>query len=499
MGRADEAAIRSGTPAELLMERAGDAVARSALELLQGRYGRRAVVVCGRGNNGGDGFVAARVLAREGVSVRCAVIGDIDSIEGAARKHMALHETLGGMVERFDPAMVGAADVVVDALFGTGFHGTVEGDAAKAIAAINHAPAAVVSVDIPSGVDGSTGRVDGPAVRADTTVVMAVEKIGTALPPGALYAGRVRVVDIGIPVTGAGAAFLLDPPAEIPRRDPTAHKRSAGSVALLAGSDSMQGAALLTVRGAQRIGAGYVTLGSTERVKAAAHRACPEALVVRVTDADALGPESLDAFAEVVERADALAIGPGLGDGDRQRALVGRVIAEVDRPLVLDADALNVLARDPSPLARRRMEHEVVLTPHPAELARLLDVSTGDVQRDRVASASAAAERWGAVVILKGWRSVIASPSGDGVRVEICPTGGPELATAGTGDVLTGAIAGLGGGHAAAAAGAYVHGLAGTLAGRDGGPAGVVAWDVAEALPQAWERIAAGERVDWLG
>jgi ADP-dependent NAD(P)H-hydrate dehydratase / NAD(P)H-hydrate epimerase len=498
MGRADEAAIRSGTPAELLMERAGTAVARAALELLGGRYGTRAVVVCGRGNNGGDGFVAARVLARDGVSVRCGLVGDRDAIEGAARHHLDLLTTLGGEVHEFDPGSLDDAGVIVDALFGTGFRGPAEGDAAKAIDAVNNSTAPVVSVDIPSGVDGSTGGVQGAAVRADVTVVMAAEKLGTALPPGAQHAGTVRVADIGIPTAGIGHAHVLLAPRSVPRRDTTMHKRSAGSAAILAGSDAMQGAAILTVRGAQRIGAGYVTLGTTARVKSVAHGACPEALVVRVGDDDTLGPDSLDAFSEVIERADCVALGPGMGDGDRQRALIERVLAEVDTPMVLDADALNVLARDATPLVERAEKGwaEVVLTPHPAELARLLGTSTEEVQNDRLQSAMSAAKRFHATVVLKGWRSIVASDDG---RAAVCPTGGPELATAGTGDVLTGAIAGLGGGFDGAAAGAYVHGLAGTVAGERTGRAGVVAWDVAEALPGAWSRISAGEDHDWLG
>lgn len=495
MGRADDGAIRSGTPAELLMERAGAAVARAAIRLAGHRYGGRVAVVCGKGNNGGDGFVAARILAREGMSVRCYSIADPADLHGAAAHHMRLYETLGGRVLTGPPDL-SDADVIVDALFGTGFRGTAVDDAAKAIEQINAAPAPVVAVDIPSGVDGLTGRVDGPAVRADATVVMAAEKLGTVLAPGAQLAGAVEVADIGIPVDGHAHAFVLDPPESIPRREPTAHKRSAGSVVLLAGSDAMRGAALLAARGAQRIGSGYVTLGTTAAVKDAAHAVLPEALVTRAGDGDVLGPDALDLLGDAVEGAAAVAVGPGLGKGDAQRKLVERVLGEVPAPVVLDADGLNVLAEDPSPLSQRDGSMgEVVLTPHPAELARLLAVATDEVQADRPGHARAAADRFHAVVVLKGWRSMVARPGG---ALLVCPTGGPELATAGTGDVLTGAIAGLGGGHGGAGAAVYVHGLAGTIAGALAGRAGVVAWDVAEALPAAWERIAAGERDDWL-
>jgi hydroxyethylthiazole kinase-like uncharacterized protein yjeF len=497
MGRADEAAIRSGTRAEVLMERAGQAVARAALALLGGRYGRRAVVVCGKGNNGGDGYVAARALATEGVAVSCYPVDDPSTLRGAPRHHFELYRVLGGRLSH-DPHVISDADVTVDAIFGTGFRASADGlggPPAEAIDVINKWARAVVAVDIPSGVDGATGAVRGPAVKAQTTVVMAAEKMGTAIPPGALHAGRVQVVDIGIPVDAYARANVLPSPRTIPRRDPTAHKRSEGSAVLLAGSDAMQGAALLTVRGAQRAGAGYVTLGTTAAVKVAAHVACPEALVNGV-DAPALGPDALDVLAGAIERADAVGVGPGIGTDPPQRALVERILAEVDVSVVLDADALNVLARDTSPLTERSGRGgPVVITPHPAELARLLGTQTADVQADRVGAARTAAERFGAVVVLKGWRSVVVAPDG---RAEICPTGGPELATAGTGDVLTGAVTGLGGGHDGARAGVFVHGLAGTIAGERGGRSGVVAWDVAEMLPRAWERIAAGEAFDWL-
>ena len=485
------------------MERAGRAVARATIELLGGRYGRRAVVVCGKGNNGGDGYVAARALGADGVAVSCYAVAEPGSLRGPARHHFDLWQKLGGETLVGDPRRLASAEVAVDAIFGTGYRADgkpLEGEIAEAINGINERSPLVVAVDVPSGVDGATGAVSTPAVRATVTVVLAAEKTGTAIPPGAEHAGRVRVADIGIPVDGFAGSFVLGAPESVPRQDPSVHKRSAGSAVLLAGSDAMQGAALLAVRGAQRIGSGYVTLGTTAAVKAAAHAACPEALVVRATDGDSLGPESLEAMGDAIKRGDAVGVGPGLGTGTRQRALVEQLLDGVDAPLVLDADALNVLASDVSPLTARaeRGGAEVVLTPHPAELGRLLGTDARAVQADRIGAARTAAERFGATVVLKGWRTVVAAPGVDG-RVDVCPTGGPELATAGTGDVLTGAVAGLGGDDAAARSAVYVHGLAGTVAGRRKGRAGVVAWDVAEALPLAWERISAGERADWLG
>ena len=485
MARADRATIAAGTPGHLLMARAGRAVARAALDLCAGRYGRRAVVVCGKGNNGGDGAVAARVLAREGLKVRCLLLFDPAEARGDAALHLGALTPAGVEPEPFSPAALQDADVVVDAIFGTGFKGVVTGAAADAIEAIGSYGGPVVAVDIPSGVDGATGRIAGPAVQADVTVALAAEKIGTALGDGALAAGLVEVADIGIDPGAARVAMVeaADVSAVWPRRAPDAHKQSSGVVAVLAGSRGLSGAALLCARGAARAGAGYVILGAPDEVERAAAAGLPEVIKRPLGGPDVLGPEALAGFSGVLERASALALGPGLGQGPGQSELVERAVAEVALPLVVDADALNALAKDPGALTARRAP--CVITPHPGELARLLGTTSAEVQADRLAAARGAAERFGCVVLLKGMRTVVAEPSG---RAVVNPTGGPELATAGTGDVLTGVVARLLAAglepFAAAWAAAFVHGLAGTEAARRSGP-GVLAGDVAEALPKA--------------
>lgn len=486
MARADAATIASGTSSEVLMDRAGRAVARAALLVAGGRYGRRAAVVCGRGNNGGDGFVTARVLSAEGLGVRCLVVGDSSAAKGAARFHLNELLRAGLWVEDFDPVRLEGADVIVDALFGTGFRGPAEGDAGKAIESMSEAGAPVVAVDIPSGVNGATGGVEGRAVRARVTVAMAAEKLGTALPPGAIHAGRVEVADIGIHVGDSDVAMCerSDVAAALPRRRPDAHKRSMGAVALLGGSAGMSGAVVLAATAAMRMGAGYVTAGITRSVDDALSAAVPEAVSTIVSDTDALGVDALDRFAGVLDRAQALAIGPGLGRGDEQTVLVAEALDRIDRPVVVDADALNVLAGRTEHLRARVAP--AVITPHPAELARLLEISTSDVQADRLACATEAATRWQCTVVLKGFRTLTANASG---RVVVNPTGGPELATAGTGDVLTGIIAALLaaglGPFEAAWTGAYVHGVAGSIAAEGRDPSGVVAGDVAGHLPDA--------------
>jgi hydroxyethylthiazole kinase-like uncharacterized protein yjeF len=486
MKAADEATIASGTPGFVLMERAGRAVGRASVELAGRRYGARVAVVCGKGNNGGDGFVAARVLHREGVAVTCLVLADESDYKGDAAAHLREMKRAGVRTDPFEAGSLGTCDVVVDAIFGTGFRGRAEGPSAKAIEAINSSGARVLSVDIPSGVSGDTGAVEGPAVRADATVAIAAQKLGTVLHPGAGRAGRVEVVDIGIEL-GEASLHVPEPfdvGAMLPTRSPDAHKRSTGSVLVLAGSDGMSGAALLTCRGAARMGAGYVTLVSTPYVDDAKKSLIPEA-VSRIASGHAeLGPEVLAEFAKDFERSDAVALGPGLGAGPQQRALVEAALDAVEVPLVLDADALNVLAEDTTPLGKRT--DATVITPHPGEMAALLRISGGEVQADRVGVARRAAAELGCVVVLKGAGSIIADPEG---RAAVNPTGGPELATAGTGDVLTGAIATLLAEGldpvAAATAGVFVHGLAGAVAGRSTEGRGVVSWDVAEALPAA--------------
>ena len=485
MAAADAAAVSDGTPVEVLMDRAGRAVAREVLRVAGRRYGLRVALVCGTSNNGGDGFAAARVLQHEGASTRCLVVGDLDRIAGAAATHLARLRAAGGDVRRLDDSL-GDADVVVDALFGTGFRGTAEGDAATAIRAMNDAPPPVVAADIPSGVAGESGRAEGPAVHARSTVAIAAAKIGSAVGDGATLAGEVRVADIGITIHPSNTfmAEASDARGVLPRRRLSAHKRSGGAVALLAGSRDMTGAAILAASGALRMGAGYVTLGSSPHAIAAVQAVLPEVLAQAVTEDPSLGPRALDEFAAVLERADALAIGPGLGRGDAQRALVERALAEVEVPVVLDADALNVLAKQTGALEERSAA--TIITPHPAELARLQEVEVDDVQADRLAAARRAAEQLGCVVLLKGHRTIVARPDG---RAVVNPTGGPELATAGTGDVLTGVVTALLAARVepfeAAWAAAFVHGSAGELAATRFGTTGVLAGDVAVSLPEA--------------
>ena len=487
-----------GIPAELLMERAGRAVARSAVDVMGGAYGRRAVVVCGRGNNGGDGFVAARHLAREGVRVAVVAVEDpADLREPAARNALRLDEVGSIRVMRFTPATLDRelvrADVAIDAVFGTGFRGVPEDEWADAIAGLNMSPAPVVAVDIPSGVNGATGMVDGDAVRADLTVTFGAPKVGVAILPGAELAGAVRVADIGFPQDLLRAeAFLVEPSdvaAILPERGIDTHKRATGVLLVVAGSRDMTGAAQLVAEAAGRIGAGLVQVAVPGAILPIVQARLVETtfLPLAETSDGSVALPALGLLLDRLESADALAIGPGLSTNDETAEFVRRLVRDCPVPLVIDADGLNAFTGRAADLIDRKSD--AVLTPHVGEFVRLSGVSARDLAGDRLTHVRALAEQTGAVTLLKGSRTLVATP--DGI-VRINPTGGPVLATAGSGDVLTGVIGGLlarGVGPVdAASAGAYVHGLAGIAAGRSTGD-GTLASDVASHVPEAVSRV----------
>lgn len=469
---ADRRAIEQGTPEEVLVERAGRAVARHALRMLGGTYGRRVAIVAGKGNNGADGRVAGRRLRARGVGVDECTLEDGFYVAELRR-------------------MLGRADLVIDAMYGTGFRGQLDGAAVLVTQEVLVANVRVLAVDIPSGVNGNTGAVDGAAVRADETVCFAAYKPGLLFEPGRAHAGRVEVVDIGIDVTAAGprlAVFeLSDLALPEPRAD--AHKWSSGCL-IVGGSNGMVGAPVLAGSAALRAGSGMVVCAVPGRDAAAA--VSGRELVARALPATTGGSLAEDAADEVLKdlaRFRALAIGPGLGREPSAQSAVRRVVAEADVPLVIDADALNAIAVDPSVLDARATAGLAppVLTPHAGEYERLAGHPVGE---DRVAAARELAARLHAIVLLKGPGTVIATPDGDAV---VNTTGGPALATAGTGDVLTGVIASLLAQGVdplpAAATAAYVHGRAADLA--PDAP-DIVASDVVEALPRTLHELRNG-------
>lgn len=425
---------------EELMQRAGYAVASVGLEVY--RDARQWTVVCGGGANGGDGRIAARELERAGKDVRI-----VDAKAGETE--------------------LGEPDVIVDALFGTGFAGAPRADAAAAIERMNASPAPVLAVDVPSGVDASTGEVAGAAVHADATVTFHGRKVGLVVAPGRFHAGIVHVADIGLEHAETEARLALASVLrQVPRRQDGDNKYTAGHVLVVGGSPGLTGAPSLTAMAAMRADAGYVTLAAPEATLPVFEQRLLE-VVKRPLPGD---------VAELAAKASSLAIGPGLGRSDEVRALVRRTLAEVQLPAVVDADALNGLDPGHWPAPR-------VLTPHEGELARLLGRESKEIAAHRIASVREAAERFRCVVLLKGADTLVASP-GRGLLVS--SLGLPSLATAGTGDVLTGIVAAfLAKGmdaQLAAVAAAAAQQRASVLASQR---AGLVASDLVDALPRA--------------
>ncbi len=483
-----------GVPAELLMERAGRAVARAAVDLLGGVYGRRAVVVCGKGNNGGDGLVAARHLARRGMQVAVMALESFDDLrEPAATNAARLEEATSVRALSFsDLALereLRRADVAIDAIFGTGFRGIPEDAWSDAIVGLNNSLVPIVAVDIPSGVNGTTGAVDGEAVRADLTVTFGAAKIGAIVLPGADFAGAVRVVDIGFPDDLVAAeTFLMeavDVARVLPERSVETHKRESGVLVVVAGSRGMTGAVRLIAQAAGRLGTGLIHVAVPEGILSTIQAELVETTFMPLpqTAAGSVSAAALDPVLARLESADALAIGPGLSTDDDTAGFVRELVRACPVPFVLDADGLNAFAGRAEELADRKAE--AVLTPHAGEFVRLFGVDGHALAEDRLGYARELAARTGAVTLLKGSRTVVAAPEGP---ARINPTGGPVLATAGSGDVLTGAIGGLLARGLlpmdAASAGAYLHGLAGIIAGRRLGE-GTLASDVAAHLPDA--------------
>ena len=442
-------AAEAGHDTQVLMERAGALAAEAALQEM--RDVDRWTVVAGGGANGGDGRIMARHLESHG-------------------KQVHIVDAKAGETDLGDP------QVIVDALFGTGFTGEPRAEAAALIERMNASPARVFAIDVPSGVDASTGEIPGAAVQADATVTFHGRKVGVVVAPGRFHAGRVRVADIGLDPAETRHRLVL--PAflrSVPHRRDQDNKYTAGHVLVVGGSPGLSGAPSLTAAAAMRADAGYVTVAAPESVLPVLEERLVEA--VKKPLPDTLGDEAVDAVLELAGKASAVALGPGLGRADGARTLVRRLLAELELPVVVDADALYELEPADWPAPR-------VLTPHEGELGRLLGRT--DIAAHRLASVQEAAERFGCVVVLKGADTLVAAP-GRGVLVAAC--GLPSLATAGTGDVLTGIVAaflakGMEPQRAAAAAAAAQQRAAVEAPQR----AGLVASDLVEALPRALDR-----------
>ena len=515
---------RYGISSLKLMENAGVAIAEFLREKFDGLAQRKVIVLCGKGNNGGDGLVVARLLKESGCSPEVVLFADPGATEGDATVNLKRWQQSLGKLRvvtsgaEWDPVReeLRSADLIVDALLGTGLRGPVEGLLGSVIEDVNVARTKngargkdsktfVISVDIPSGLSSDAQDFGGPVVHADFTVTLTAPKLGQMVSSRASSCGVLVVRNIGTPPE----LLESDPhlkmhwlePGEfrgLPlARDPVSHKGSYGHALIVAGSLGKSGAAVLAGRGALRSGAGLVTVAAPLEVLPTVAAGAPEMMTVPLaaTDAGTASLRNLDyaRFADMARDKSVVAIGPGLSTHNETQQFIRTIVAGTELPIILDADGLNAYA-DMADHLNQRQAPALALTPHPGEMARLLGVTTNDVQARRLDVALEAAGRWRAHVILKGFHTVLATPSGNAY---FNTTGNPGMATGGTGDALTGILAGLtaqfgtGDWPRVLGFGVYLHGLAGDIAASRVGEAPLIASDLIDAIPEAYSRVLA--------
>lgn len=517
MRNLDNTAINDyGIPGIVLMENAGKSVASKCLELLEKDYThdgdltiKRVLIFAGKGNNGGDGFVVARHLLNKGLDVKVFLLCHPSELKGDAGTNFKILQKMNVKIfsvleekdlHRVDIALM-YADLVVDAIYGTGFKGAATGIPGEILKMLARFKRTVISVDLPSGLEADTGKVNGPCAKANYTLTFGLPKIGLFLEPGANYCGNVENIDISIPkellespqikknlITSKWCSKIL------PRRKPTGHKGDYGRVLILGGSMGMTGAISLACQGALRAGAGLVTAGIPRSLNPILEQKLTEAMTYPLPETEnaTLGQEAVDPVLELAEKSTVVAIGPGMSTHPAGIHFLKKVLSAINVPVVLDADALNLLAKilqDDSNFLTK-LKEPLVLTPHPGEMARLTGLRTAEIQEDRIGVALQNSSEWGVTVILKGARTVVACPDGS---MYLNVTGNPGMATGGSGDVLTGIIAALIAQgiqeQLAAALGVYLHGVAGDIAAAEKGIYGMAAGDIVEYLPSAIQKI----------
>lgn len=487
------AMTEGGVPGVVLMENAG----RAVFEVSAARFGpvrnRAFWVACGTGNNGGDGFVAARYLALAGADVKLTLTGEPDRISGDARIHFDLLRGTGIQPSSTFPL---GSTVKIDALLGTGITGAPREEIAAAIDALNRADGPTISVDIPSGVNADTGTAPGAAVRADVTVTFAYPKLGLFLGAGADLSGDVLVDPIGFrwesldPQTPYELLRAAEMRALLPPRPRDAHKGTFGHVLIVGGSVGMSGAPIMTSRAAARAGCGLVTAAIPRSIQPIVAAGMDELMTIPLPDRDGeLVPEAAGEVVNFARSCDAVCLGPGMRNTADTQEFLARVLAELEAPLILDADGLNALDTSPAMLDRRAAP--MILTPHPGECGRLIDRTVPQIEEDRIAAVRDAARKYRSVVVLKGARSLICDGRGNAeAPIGINTSGNAGMATGGSGDTLTGILASLVAQGVepwdAARLGVFIHGRAGDLAAEDEGTRGLIAGDIADRLPAAW-------------
>jgi NAD(P)H-hydrate epimerase len=483
-------------PGLTLMENAGTRVADTIGERFE-LEGKAVAVVCGKGNNGGDGFVVARLLHKRGVRVVVFLIGEKSTVRGDALTNLERAQQAGLTIQEIaDPAAFAIpsnCELIVDAIFGTGFSGPVNSPYAEIIRAINahHAPA--VAIDAPSGLDGATGQVADPCVRAEITVTFGLPKYGQVVYPGKAYVGELLVADIGFPEKAISEERInlnyLTPKeatAMLPFRAPEANKGDFGKLFVMAGSEGYTGAAALTAESGLRCGTGLVILGCPKSMNDIFEMKMTEVItrpLPEVRNKRCFALRGLGEAREMIKWADAVAVGPGIGTYHETRELVFRLLERLDKPAVFDADALNNLAKDVDKI--KGHSAPLVISPHPGEMSRLTGRTIEQIQKNRIGVALEFAQEFNLVCILKGAPSVIAAPDG---QAWVNPTGNEGMATGGSGDVLTGIVGGfLAQGMLdidAAVLGCCVHGKAGDIARDEFGARGMIAGDIMAMLPE---------------
>lgn len=495
-------------PSLVLMENAGLRVVEAVDTALEGLENGRVLVLAGKGNNGGDGLVAARHLLNAGVEVDTFLMGDPAELTPDASTN---YRILARMTERVFPltepdqlerlmSSMAECDVIVDSIYGIGFHGEMPSLETRVVDMVNRAGKPVVAVDIPSGVEADTGRVQGEAIRATWTVTLALPKAGLFLEPGRGYCGILTVGDISIPrnlLNDNRLQYNLITEdlvqALFPRRHRDTHKGSFGHVLVVGGSVGLTGAVIMSCQAALRSGAGLVTAAIPQSLQPVVETRLVEVMTAPLAEnvQKAIALEALPALKNLLDTVSVCAVGPGMGRYNEASTIIRFVLEKAGVPVVIDADGLNALAEDIYVLKDRQVP--VILTPHPGEMARLTGLSVAEIQSNRVEIARQFATEWGVTLVLKGYNTIVAAPN---QQVYLNITGNPGMATAGSGDVLCGLIAGfLAQGlrpHLAALAGVYVHGKAGDMARQVKGERGLVAMDLVETIPdilKAFESI----------
>jgi len=488
-----------GIPGVVLMENAALRVVDEVIGTIGPVCGKNILIFAGKGNNGGDALAVARHLYNKGAAVKVYITAHKKEISGDAAINLNILEKSGveprELTGEWQPDAVEAdlseADLVIDGIFGTGLRGEVKGIAAEVIRLVNNSRKTVISIDIPSGVSGETGKVLGTCIKAFKTVTFGLPKIGLTIHPGCEFAGQLVVADIGIPgkviehfdiktkVTDVVMVSKLIPP-----RHSESNKGDYGRVFLISGSTGMTGSGCLAAEAALRTGAGLVYLGVPSALAPVYGAAIREPVIIPLEDGGTgyLSKTSIPGLLQNLKGKDVIAVGPGLSMREGIAEVVAEIIKSSEVPLVLDADALNAISKDTSIL--RHLRTGAVITPHPGEMARLVGTSVSDIQSNRIGWAKEFSGRWNVITVLKGAKTVVAKPDG---TVYINPTGNSGMATGGSGDVLTGVIAGLAAQGAkpedAAVAGVYLHGLAGDMAAKKKGEYGLVAGDIVDELP----------------